>query len=214
MSGSRSSSSGRSSSGTSGREKSRRKISDRWLFFLRFPLFFILAYLIWSYSAPIANKIFTFTGEKVVMLFDANNFTKSMTAKGKYIVVNYAPSPDGKPRVTKYNIYTFNTVFLIALIMAVPGIKYKLRIKILLIGLILLFPIQILRLAIYVFNYYGQNMRIASGERLYPAIVWKTLVYGKRILARLDGQLVPILIWGGLFYYYKWHNIFKKRITS
>ena len=110
------------------------------------------------------------------MLFDSNNFTKSMYAKDKYIVINYAPSPDGKPRVTGYDIYTFNTVFLIALIMAVPGIKYKLRLKILLIGLALLFPIQLLRLVIYVFNYYGQNMRLASGERLYSTIVWQSLL--------------------------------------
>ena len=215
LSGSQSSSSGQSSSGIFGRVKSRaKKLSDRSLFFLRFPLFFLLAYLLWVYTTPVANKVYTFCGEKVIMLLDRDNFTKSITAEGKYIIISYDPSPDGEPRVTGYDVYTFNTAFLVALIMAVPWINYKLRIKILLLGLILLYPIQILRLAVYVFDFYGQHMKWGSGEPYYSTFFRKTFFFSKRVLARLDGQLIPIIIWAGLYYYYKWHHMFMKRIQG
>ncbi len=145
------------------------------------------------------------------MLFDSNNFTKSVNSKDSYIIVDYAPSPDGKPRITKYHVYTFNTVFLIALIMAVPGVKYKLRLKILLLGLILLFPVQLFRLALFVFNYYGERMMWTSGKPVYSEFYRNAFFFSKRVLARLDGQLIPILIWAGLYYYYKWHKTFMKR---
>jgi len=174
----------------------------------------LLAYLLWLYTTPVANKVYTFCGEKVILLLDRDNFTKSITAKDKYIIINYAPSPDGKPRVTGYDKYTYNTAFLLALILAVPRINYKLRIKILALGLIFLYPVQVLRLVIYVFDFYAQYMRWGSGEPYYSTLFRKTLFFSKRALARLDGQLIPIIIWAGLFYYYKWHNMFMQRIQS
>ena len=49
---------------------------------------------------------------------------------------------------------------------------------------------------------------------LYPDLIRQSLSYGQKILIRVEGQLVPIIIWAGLFYYYKWHNILTKRIKS
>ncbi len=49
---------------------------------------------------------------------------------------------------------------------------------------------------------------------LYPDFIRYSLSYGQKILIRVEGQLVPIIIWAGLFYYYKWHNILTKRIKS
>ena len=148
------------------------------------------------------------------MLMDTHDFTNSIGARGEYIVIDYSPSPDGKPRVTGYRVYTFNTVFLTALILAVPRINYRLKIKILIFGLIILYPIQILRLVIYVFEYYSQRMTWSSGEPVYSAFYRSLFFYSKRVLARLDGQLIPIVIWAGLYYYYKWNDDFKKRLKN
>lgn len=144
------------------------------------------------------------------MLFDRLDFTKAIKAVGKYIVVAYEPAKEGKNLVLDYKGFTFNTVFLVALIMAVPNVNYKLRLKILLLGLVILYPIQVFRLVIYIFNHYCQNMRRKSGATIYPLFIHNAIGYADKVLIRIDGQIIPIVIWAGLFYYYKWHNMFMK----
>ena len=178
---------------------------------MRFVIFFLVAFGLWFLTAPVVNAVLTFCGEKVVLLFDSNHITKAIDSAGKNIIVHYAPSPDGKPYVINYRNITFNTVFLLALIMAVPGVNHRLRLKIMIIGMIFLFPVQVFRLVITVFNYYGQHIT-RSGESLYPVVYRKGLWYTERTLARLDGQLIPVVIWAGLFFYYQWYyKYFKKR---
>ncbi|UCC79707.1 MAG: hypothetical protein JSW64_15830 [Candidatus Zixiibacteriota bacterium] len=213
MSGSRSSSSGRSSSGTSGRKKSKKKLPDIWAFIIGFVIFFTVAFLIWDTSKPIGAKIFAFCGEQVVKLLEKKDTTRNVITQGGDIFIIYHPSSDGKSLSTKFKYYTFNGVFLFALIMAVPGINYKLRLKILIIGFILIFPFQLLLFVVFVLNSYAKRMMIRDGF-LYPDLIRHTLSYGQKILIRVEGQLIPIIIWGGLFYYYKWHGILTKRIKS
>ena len=67
---------------------------------------------------------------------------------------------------------------------------------------------------IYVFEYYSQRMTWSSGEPVYSAFYRSLFFYSKRGLARLDGQLIPIVIWAGLYYYYKWNDDFKKRLKN
>jgi len=213
MSGSRSSSSGRSSSGTSGREKSKKKIADIWVFIISFIIFFATAFLIWNTSKPVGTKIFAFCGEKIVKLLEKGNTTKRVVTQDGEIFVFYHPSPDNEPIATNFKYYTFNGVFLFALIMAVPGVNYKLRLKILIIGFVLIFPFQLLLFVIFVLNSYAKRMMIRDGF-LYPDLIRHFLSYGQKILIRVEGQLVPIIIWAGLFYYYKWHNILTERLKS
>ena len=186
------------------------KKRSKWLFFPRFVVFFVIVYLLWHFTAPIANKPFTFLGGNIVMLFDGLDLTKAIKASGKFIVVVYEPTTDGKPLTLDYKGFTFNTVFLVALIMAVPNVDYKLRLKILLLGLVILYPIQVFRLVIYVFNHYCQNMRRKSGATIYPLFIHNAIGYTDRVLIRIDGQIIPIVIWAGLFYYYEWHKMFIK----
>jgi hypothetical protein len=136
-----------------------------------------------------------------------------MQSSGKDIIVKFYPSPDGKPMSINSRNITFNTVFLMALIMAVPDIRNKLRLKILIIGIILLFPVQLLRICIYVLNYYGQHMQ-KDGIYVYPVLWRKSLFFGDLTLTRLDSMLVPVVIWAGLFFYYKWQYILIKRETK
>ncbi len=183
-------------------------------FVIVFVATFIIVYLLWSFTAPLANKVFTFIGGNVVMLFDRADYTRAIESAGRYIVVAYEPTKDGKPLTLEYKGFTFNTVFLVALIMAVPNINYKLRLKILILGLVILYPIQVFRLVVYIFNYYCLNMRRKSGDFIYPAYLHHAIGYADRVLIRIDGQIIPVIIWAGLFYYYKWHNIFTKMMKK
>lgn len=211
MSGSQSLLSGLFSFGTSGRGESVRPSGlFSWRFVVRLVLYFILAFLLWMVTTPAVNTVLTFCGEKIVLLFDDFDITQSIKSAGRNIIVTYFPSPDGKPWVINYRNLTFNTVFLIALIMAVPDVNYKLRLKILGLGFLILFPFQVARLVVTVFNYYGQHMEI-DNQSIYPTVPRKALYYTERAMARLDGQLVPVAIWAGLFFYYKWHYKFLKR---
>jgi hypothetical protein len=213
MSGSRSSSSGPSSSGTSGRGKSKRKLPDIWAFIIGFLIYFAAAFLIWDAAKPAGTKIFAFCGENIVKLLEKKDTTQEVIAQGGDIFIFYHPSADNQPLSTRFKHYTFNGVFLVALIMAVPGINYKLRLKILIIGLLVIFPFQLLLFVVFVLNSYAKRMMIGEGF-LYPDFIRHSLSYGQKILIRVEGQLVPIIIWGGLFYYYKWHSVLAKRLKS
>jgi hypothetical protein len=179
-----------------------------WRFVLVFVATFIVAYLLWHFTAPLANELFTFVGGNIVMLLDGADYTKGIGSTGRYIVIDYEPAKEGKPLTLEYKGFTFNTVFLVALIMAVPNVNYKLRLKILIAGLAILFPVQIFKFVVYVFNYYCQNMRRKSGAFIYPAFMHHSIGYADRIMWRIDGQIIPVIIWGGLFYYYRWHKLF------
>ncbi len=214
MSGSRSSSSGRSSSGTSGRKKSKRKIADIWLFLISFILYFAAVFIIWNFTKPAGTKVFAFCGGQIVKLLDSNNFTKDIITRDGEIYVFFHPTPDGKPLATSFKYFTFNGVFLAALILAVPKVKYKLRLKILLLGFFFLVPFQLLLFNVFVFDNYAKRMMWSSDKFVYSDFVRNSLLYGRRILMRIEGQLIPVLIWAGLFYYYRWHNILAKRMLK
>jgi hypothetical protein len=196
-------------SGTEKSDKSGLRIAP-WQFVVRFILAFVLVYILWHLTAPLANKVFTYVSGNIVMMLDRADYTKSVNSVGRYIVVDYEPTKDGKPLTLEYKGFTFNTVFLVALILAVPKVEYRLRLKILFLGLLILFPVQVFKFVIYVFNHYCQNMRRRSGAYIYPAYIYHAIGYADRVMWRIDGQIIPVMIWAGLFYYYKWHNIFTR----
>lgn len=181
---------------------------------LRFVVFFVLAYLAWTYTASIGCAAMNFLGEPIVSLFDTHGITKSMHSSGGKVVLKYAPSPDGKPLLLDYRNLAYGTVLLTALVLAVPDIRWKLRLKILLLGMIILFPVQVLRLVLEVFNYYGQHITTKTGT-LYPVVIRKGIYYSHRVLQRLDTQAIPLMIWAGLYFYYVWYGkYFMKRIST
>ena len=144
-------------------------------------------------------------------MLDSYNITRAIISDGSSIWIVYYPSIEGEQLHVKYRRVTYNAVFLVALIMAVPGISHRLRIKILLLGLLMLFPLQVLHIILTVFNYYAWHMT-ANDQKLYSMVVCNGLAYGRRVFSRLDGQLFPIVIWVALFFYYKWYGqFFKKR---
>ncbi|MDH3892410.1 MAG: hypothetical protein OEV49_15155 [candidate division Zixibacteria bacterium] len=157
------------------------------------------------------TTVLTFVAEKVVLLLDSHDLTTGMDSSGKNIRLRYQPTPDGKPHVMSYRIISFGTVFLLALIMAVPNVKPRLRLKILGIGYAVIFGVQVVHLVVYVFNYYGQHMNTVAGQSLYPVFWRKALFYTNLTMLRLSAQAVPVLIWAGLYFYFVWYDRYFKK---
>lgn len=158
------------------------------------------------------NKAVTFIAQPIVKGLDTHDLTRDMHTEGKNIYIAYAPS-DGTPLVADYRRISYNFVFLVALILAVPDIRPRLRLRILGIGLLILFPIHILRVVIFVLNHYGQHMKI-DGVSIYPYVIRKALFHAERIFRILDGYLTPVIIWLGLLFYYRWSGAYFKRLKT
>ena len=130
------------------------------------------------------NAIVTFAAEPIVDALDTHRLTRDIHSDGDFVYISYSPS-EGKPLVANYRRISYSFVFLVALILAVPDVKPKLRLKILILGLLILFPVHILRLVVFIFNHYGQHMH--SGEvSLYPLFWRKALFYAERIFRLLQ----------------------------
>jgi len=175
-------------------------------------IFFVAAFIFWLATTPVCTKILAACSYQAISALGDYGITQDIMTQGKTIAVKYAPSLDGKPHLINARNISFNTVFLLALIMAVPDVRYKLRLKILLLGVIFLFPIQVLRLSIYVLNFYGLHIKKA-GVPIYSDLWRKILFFGDLTLTRLDTMLAPVVIWAGLFFYYDWHKKFRREIA-
>jgi hypothetical protein len=163
---------------------------------------FPLVFLVWILTVPVMNTVITSLATPIIYILDWHDVTDNIRVDGDMIYFYYSPS-DGKPVVADYRRMTYNFVFLVALILAVPDIRPRLRMKILLIGLLILFPLHVFRVVIFILNHYGQYLR--SGDKtLYPLLYRKFLFYSYRLQLLLDGYLTPLLIWGGLMFYYRW----------
>ena len=185
------------------------RIANSWQFLIRFILFFALAYVIWDLTAPLGARILGGIAGYLVKTVDKYNFIMDVKAAGKNIVIITQTAKDIEPLTLEYKGFTFNTVLLAALIMAVPGVKYRLRAKILILGIIILFPIQVFRLSVFIINYY-KNIRMTGTDYIFPAFMRGTFGYITDILIRIDGQILPVIVWAALFYYYKWYSTLAK----
>lgn len=129
------------------------------------------------------------------------------------ILLHYFPTPTGKPFAIGYRFVGYNTVLLFALIMAVPDVRHKLRLKILLLGMAILFLTHILMILAAIFNYYG-SLDI-NGKPFYSwQLIRQSLYYAERLATRLNGEVPPVLIWAGLFFYYIWHQQYFKEARA
>ena len=142
--------------------------------------------------------------EPLVRLFDTHGLTRSVTATAATVYLYYSPTPTGKPFALDYHFVSYNLPFLIALIMAVPDTRMKIRLKILALGFVTLFAIDVLMLVVGMLNYYA-TLDI-NGQPFYSAAWTKMLYYAERLAARLNGEVPPLLIWGGLFFFYIWNR--------
>ncbi len=158
------------------------------------------------------NSVVTFFAAPLIHILDWHDVTGDIRTDGDKIYFFYSPS-DGTPVVADYRRISYNFVFLVALILAVPDVRPKLRFKILLIALAILFPLQVLRVAVFILNHYSQHIRVGE-ETLYPWLYRKFLFYSYRSQLLLDGYLTPIVIWGSLLFYYKWSRDYLKKFKQ
>jgi hypothetical protein len=170
---------------------------------------FPLVFLFWYAAAPVMNATVAFIAEPVVNILDWHDLTQDIKTEGSRFVLYFSPS-DGKPVIGEYRRISYNFVFLVALILAVPDIRPRLRLKILVMGLLILYPLQVFRIVVFILNHYGQHM-ISGEQTLYPFLYRKSLFYIYRIQLVLDGYLTPIVIWAGLYLYYKWSSEYLMR---
>lgn len=156
------------------------------------------------------NIIVTAGAIPIIHILDWHDVTGEIQAEGDRIYFFYTPS-DGRPQVADYRRMSYNFVFLMALILAAPDVRPRLRIKIMLMALAILYPLQVLRVVVFIINHYSQHLR-SDGQMLYPWLYRKFLFYAYRTQLLLDGYLTPIIIWGSLMFYYRWSkNYLKKR---
>ncbi|MEW5925569.1 MAG: hypothetical protein AB1746_16425 [Candidatus Zixiibacteriota bacterium] len=149
----------------------------------------------------------------MVRIFDNYNFTRSINSSGTDMLVSFQPTADGKPLVIDSVRITYNLAFLVALILAVPNVRLKPRIKILVLGIIILLMVQVIRVNIIVFYFYSLHMQ-NFGQPVYVEFVRYGLFYSYEVMRRLSGMLFPVIIWAGLYYYYCWYPQLRKKVSS
>ena len=208
MSGNRSSSSSRSWSGIFGQGiLSRRIKSTKALFLIRLVFFFAFFYLLWYFLSPFYNHILAGVSEQELKLSEVGKrkITQSVIAEKKEIWVYHIP--EGSPVVgLKANILHFDMVLLFALIWAVPHVPFKRRMKIFLLGFLIVFVIHLLKVFVFVKKEYSLNIKV-DGVPYWSIFQQRAYEYLDRFILFIVNQIFPVLIWSLLY----WHDWWDKR---
>jgi hypothetical protein len=170
--------------------------------------------LLWYLLSPVLAVIVGNVGEFLVRVADWHDLTRTIDIQGDQIYVQYIPASSDQALIIGYRRFSYGIVLLIALILAVPDVRWRLRLKILLLGSAMMFSLQVFRFAALVLDHYGQHVR-HLGEPIYPMLYRRLLHYADKLMLRLEGHVIPLLIWAGLYLYYQWYRRFlqprKKR---
>ena len=208
MSGSQSSSSLPSWSGIFGQGiLSKRIKSKRALFLVRLVFFFALFYLLWYFLSPLYNQVLAPLSEQIIKLSEigGKHITNSMQVEGKYIFVHHIASeqnPELCVRITT-NVVHFDMVLLFALIWAVPHVILKRRMKIFLLGFLIVFVLHLFKIFIFVKSDYALHIKI-DGVPYWSPIQQNVYRYLGDFILLVVNQIFPVLIWGLLYWKYWW----------
>ena len=191
----------------SGRIKSKKV-----LFLVRLIFFFSLFYLLWYFLSPLYNHILATPSVLTLKASEigSKHLTTSTQVQGKYIFVHHVASkenPELSIRVHA-NVVHFDMVLLFALIWAVPGIKWKKRMKILLLGFAIVFVLHLIKILIFVKYEYAIHMKV-GGIHLWSPAEQKGYRYVKDFILLIVNQIFPILIWSLLYVKYWWGKKLK-----
>ena len=183
--------------------------SVRFRFILRFLLFFSVGIAVWYWLTPLEASFTAWVAEPLVRLIDSYNLTQDLASSGASILHYYSPSPTGLPFEISYRFVNYNDFLLFALIMAVPGVRPRLRLKILLLGFVILFPTHVAMVLMAI----AKNLSLLdiNKQPFYSVFVRNALFYIDRVMTRINGELFPVLIWAGLYYFYEWHKYLSLR---
>lgn len=186
---------------------SGRVKSTKTLFLIRLIFFFVLFYVLWYFLSPAYNHVLAPPSTVILKLSEmgGEHITNSMEAKGRNILVHHAASarnPDLAVRV-KSRVLHFDMVLLFALIWAVPHIHWKKRMRIFLLGFVILFGLHLLKILIFVKREYSQNIKV-DGVPYWSPFQAKAYYYLGDFVILVGNQIFPILIWSLLYVKYWW----------
>ena len=216
MSGNRSSSFSPSLSGIFGQGiLSGRIKSKKILFLIRLVFFFLLFYILWYLLSPVYNQILAPVSVQILKLSEigGEHITNSMKVKEKYIFVHHVASeknPELAVRI-RTNVVHFDMVLLFALIWAVPGINWKKRFKIFLLGFALIFVLHLFKIFVCVKGEYSRNIEVA-GVPYWSPFQQKAYYYLGDFILLVVNQIFPILIWSLLYVKFWWDKRLKLSI--
>jgi len=175
----------------------------------RLALAFPLSFAVWMMLAPLMTSIIVGIAEPIVYVLDWHDLTIDIVAQDCYFHV-FTQAGGATPIVGDFRRISFNVIFLAALVLSVPDVRLKLRLKILVIGLGILFPLHVERVVVFILNNYGQHIQ-QHGQSIYPVVYRKFLFYLNRVQLPIDSMLTPVAIWFGLHFYYIWNRNFMMR---
>ena len=87
---------------------------------------FPLIFLFWILAVPVMNTIVTAVATPIIYILDWHDVTGDIHTDDDKIYFSYSPS-DGKPVTADFRRLSYNFVFLVALILAIPDVRPRLR---------------------------------------------------------------------------------------
>ena len=195
----------------SGRVKSKKTI-----FLIRLVFFFLLFYALWYFLSPVYNHILATPSAQILKLSEigGERITHSMQVEGRFIFVHHAASvrnPDLTIRI-RSRVLHFDMVLLFALIWAVPGISWKRRMKIFLLGFAVLFGLHLFKIFVFVKREYSMNIKV-GGVPYWSPFQIKAYYYLGDFIVLVGNQIFPILIWSLLYVKHWWGKRFNLGIS-
>jgi len=215
MSGNRSSSSSRSWSGIFGQGILSKKIkSKKILFLLRLVCFFLFFYALWYFLSPLYNHILAPPSEFLLKLSEikGEHITYAIQAKGQNMLVHYVVPEKNRDLTNqlKRKVLQFRSrelhfwmVFLFALIWAVPGISWRKRFKLFLLGFVIIFVLHLFEMFVLVKREYSLNINV-DGVSYWSPTQQKVYYYLGDFIVLVGNQIFPVIVWSLLYVPYWW----------
>lgn len=187
--------------------------STRFIFLARLLVFFLIFYFAWHMLTPLYNRALAPAALLLVKASEIGglHLTRSLQPEGEYIFVQHLASvenPESAVRI-KTRVIHFDLVLLSALIWTVPKVSRKKRVKILLAGLAILFPLHLVKILLFVKHEYSLHIQI-DGVQYWSPFLRSTYKYLADFIVLIANQVVPVVIWSLLYVNLWWR---KSRIA-
>ncbi len=189
------------------------------LFFFKFFLFSIIAYLIWSNIHPYYGKVLSesviaiqrrYIPVRDVRYTDQHGITVEVLMRPALHAV--VPLAEVKPVSARIHLNTlyFNTIPFLALLLATPFRSFKRLMIFLLVGFILLSASHILHMSLNIQSYYysSQTWQINRNNPQHQQFLYRIRLISRSqgFMEQAGSMIMPFFIW--MFYSQNW--LFKK----
>jgi hypothetical protein len=185
---------------------SKKIKSKKILFLIRLVLFFAFFYLLWYHLSPFYNQVLALVSEEILQISESSELkiTKDVIAVGKQLQVYLIP--EGSPVVElEGNLVHFDMVLLFALIWAVPQVSIKKRMKIFLLGFLIIFGLHWFKIFVFFKQYYSDHIQL-DGVSYWSPFQRKVYLYLSTFIFGIMNQIFPVIIWSLLYVPYWWND--------